>query len=73
MWQAAFCNKEESFEYVVKPFGWTNAPALFQKMIHTSFKDIKECNWYLHDIPVHGGNTEFENQVIVKKVLQQYA
>ena len=54
------------------PFGLTNAPASFQEMMHTIFKDIEECIWYLDDILIYGGNTEAEHEAIVEKVLQQY-
>ena len=36
-WKTAFRAKQGLFEYIVMPFGWTNAPALFQEMMDTIF------------------------------------
>ena len=52
-------------------FGLTNAPASFQEMMDTIFKDMEGCIWYLNDILIYGGDTEAEHQAIVEKVLQQ--
>ena len=53
------------------PFGLTKAPASFQEMMDTIFKDMEGCILYLDDILIYGGNTEDEHQAIVEKVLQQ--
>ena len=70
-WKTAFRTKQGLFEYPVMPFSLTNAPASFQEMMDTIFKDMEECIWYVDDIPIYGGNTKAEHQAIVKKVLQQ--
>jgi len=53
------------------PFGLANAPATFQEMMDTIFKDIEGCIWYLHDILIYGGNSEEEHQQLVEQVLHQ--
>ena len=53
------------------PFGWTNAPATFQEMMDTIFKDAEGCVWYMDDILIYGATTEAEHQAGVEKVLQQ--
>ena len=52
------------------PFSLTNAPASFQEMMDTIFKDMEECIWYLDDILTYGSDTEAEHQAIVEKLLQ---
>ena len=52
-------------------FSLTNAPASFQEMKHTIFKDMEGCIWCLDDILIYGGDTKAEHQAIVEKVLQQ--
>ena len=54
------------------PFRPTIAPSLFQEIMHTVFQDMEGCIWYCDDILIDHDNAEAENQVIVKKVLQQY-
>ena len=51
-------------------FGLTNAPATFQEMMDTIFKDEGRCVWYMDDILIYGGTTEAEHQPFVDKVLQ---
>ena len=70
-WKTAFRTKEGLFEYTVMPFGLTNAPVSFQEMMHTIFKDIEGCIWYLDNILIYSADTEAEHQAIVEKVLQQ--
>ena len=53
-------------------FSLTNAPASFQEIIDTIFKDMDGCIWYFDDILIYGGNTEAEHQATSEKVLQQY-
>ena len=68
--KTAFCTKQGLFEYIVIPFGLTNAPASFQEMMDTIFKDMEGCIWYLDDILIYSGNTEAAHQAIVGKILQ---
>jgi len=52
-------------------FGLTNAPATFQEMMGTIFKDIEGYIWYLNNIPIYEGDSEEEHQQLVEQVLQQ--
>ena len=52
------------------PFELTNAPATFEEMMHTLFKDMEGYVWYLDDILIYVVHTEEEHQKIVQKVLQ---
>ena len=66
-----FSTKQELFEYAVMPFGPTNTPASFEKMMYTIDKDIERYIWYLDNILIYGSNTEGDHRAIVEKVLQQ--
>ena len=60
-WKRAFRTKKVLFEYTVIPFGLMNAPATFQQMMDTMFKDEEGCVWYMYDILIYGGQTEAEH------------
>ena len=60
-WKTAFCTKLGLFQYIGMLFGLTNAPALFQEMIHTIFKGIEGYIWHVNTILIYGGNTEAEH------------
>lgn len=51
-WKTAFRTRYGHFEYLVVPFGLTNAPATFQSYLHTALYDILDvcCVVYLDDI-----------------------
>ena len=70
-WKTAFHTKQGLFECTMMLLGLTNAPASFQEMMDTIFKDMEGCIWYLVDIRIYGGDTEAEHQAIVEEVLQQ--
>ena len=53
--------------------GLTSVLALFQKMMDSILKDMKEGIQYLDNIFICGGNAEVEYQAIVESELQQYA
>ena len=57
--------------YTGMTFGFTNAPASFQEIMDTIFKDMGGCIWYLDDFLNYGSDTEAEHQAVVEKVLQQ--
>jgi len=42
-WKTTFRTKKGLFEYTVMPFGLMNAPASFQEMMDTIFKDVEGC------------------------------
>ena len=70
-WKTAFRTKQGLFEYALISFALTNAPASFQEMIDSIFKDMEGCIWYLDDMLICGGITDTEHQAIVEKVLLQ--
>ena len=72
-WKTAIHTKQGLFEYIVMAFVLTNAPATFQEMRDTIFKDMEGCIWNLDNILIYGGDTKAEHQAIVEKVLQQCA
>ena len=41
-------------------------------MMHTIFKGMEGCIWYLDDVVIYAGDIEDVHQAIVQKVLQQY-
>ena len=53
------------------PFVLTNAPATFQEIMDTLFKDDEGCVWYMDDILIYGGTIEAEHLAFIEKVLQQ--
>ena len=70
-WKIGFRTKNGLFEYTVMPFGLTKAPATFQEMMHTIFKDEEGYVWYMYDTLIYGRTTEAEHRAFVEKVLQQ--
>ena len=70
-WKTAFHTKQGLFEYAMMPFGLSRAPASFQEIMNTIFKDMEGCIWYFDDILIYGGNTKAERQAIVDRVLHQ--
>lgn len=56
--KTAFRTKSGSFEYTVVPFGLTNAPAVFQRVMNHALSDLlgKTCIVYLDDILVFSRN-----------------
>ena len=68
-WKTAFHAKQGLFKYTVMPFSLINAPASFEEMMYTIFKDMEGCIRYLEKIVVYGGNTEAKQQAKVGKVL----
>lgn len=50
--KTAFTIDEGHFEFVVLPFGLTNAPATFQRYMNQLLRDIKESKCYIDDILV---------------------
>ncbi|EDN06339.1 hypothetical protein HCAG_02942 [Histoplasma mississippiense (nom. inval.)] len=71
-WKTAFRTRYGHFEYLVLPFGLTNAPATFQSYINKALSDILDvyCVAYLDDIVIYS-NTLDEHVAHVKNVLEQ--
>ena len=56
IWKGAFLTNCRLFEPVVLPFGMCNAPASFQAMTNSIFRDFIDKGWltvYMDDIIVH--------------------
>ncbi|KAH6597038.1 hypothetical protein BASA50_004797 [Batrachochytrium salamandrivorans] len=68
--KTAFITKYGQFEFLVMPFGLANAPAQFQRMMNTLFRDSigKFVLVYLDDIVVYSENLE-KHKEHVKSVL----
>jgi hypothetical protein len=69
-WKTAFRTRYSHFEYLVVPFGLTNAPAIFQSHINRVLSDLLDicCIVYLDDILIFSKNEE-EHVKHVKMVL----
>ena len=54
-WKTAFRTKYGLFEYLVIPFGLTNAPAIFQRMVNNIFREYFDVFiiYYLNDILIY--------------------
>jgi len=69
-WKTAFRTQEGHFEYLVMPYGLTNAPASFQRMINNVLREYtdKFVVVYLDDILIYSKTYE-EHVQQVHKVL----
>ena len=71
-WKTAFNMPTGHWEYLVMPFGFTNAPAVFQTLANDVLRDMlnKSMFVYLNDILVFSKSQE-EHKTQVCKVLQR--
>ena len=71
-WKTAFRTRYGHFEYLVVPFGLTNAPAAFQAYINRALSDLVDriCVVYLDDILIYSRTTE-DHIEHVKTVLER--
>jgi hypothetical protein len=72
-WKTAFRTKYGLYEYLVIPFGLTNAPASFQRWMNEILSDYLDvfCIAYLDDILIYSDNLEQHRQhvkMILKRV-----
>jgi Reverse transcriptase (RNA-dependent DNA polymerase) len=60
-----------SFEFLVMPFGVTNAPSVFQALVNTIFRDLADeyVMFYLDDILIYS-NTPDSHKQHVQEVLR---
>ncbi len=63
-WRTTFCTRYGHLEYVVMPFGFTNAPVVFQHFMNDDFReyldDFVVC--YIDDIFICSKNFEEHEQ-----------
>ena len=71
-WKTAFITRYGLYEYLVTPFGLTNAPAYFQDFINSTLHDILDeyCSAYLDDVIIYSRTRE-EHDRHVREVLQR--
>ncbi|CDO69315.1 hypothetical protein BN946_scf184976.g34 [Trametes cinnabarina] len=71
-WKTAFRTRYGSFEWLVMPFGLSNAPAAFQRFVNEVFVDLLDVCVvvYLDDILIYSNSLE-EHRQHVKEVLRR--
>jgi hypothetical protein len=71
-WKTAFRTRYGLYEFLVVPFGLSNAPATFQDMINHIFKDMIDLGLLasIDDLLIYA-KTEEEHDGIVKEVLRR--
>ncbi|XP_063800275.1 uncharacterized protein LOC134968692, partial [Pseudophryne corroboree] len=71
-WKTAFNTRDGHYEYLVMPFGLSNAPAVFQHFVNEIFRDIlyRHVVVYLDDILIFANDLE-EHRFWVKEVLSR--
>ena len=72
--KTAFVFNNELYEWKVMPFGPTNAPAYFQKVMHDVFGDLDFVSVYMDDITVYSESPkqhQLHLQTVFKR-LQEY-
>jgi len=70
-WKMAFRPRQGLYQYLVVPFGLTNAPAGFQKFVNRILAPYLDdfCTAYIDDISVYSATME-EHRIQVQKVLE---
>jgi len=63
-WRITFCTLYGHFEYVVMPFGFTNAPTIFQHLMNDDFREYLDdfMVYYIDDIFICSKNFEEHEQ-----------
>lgn len=71
-WKTTFCTRYGSFEWLVMPFGLSNAPAAFQRYMNKIFADMLDVCVivYLDDILIYSDDMS-QHQTHVKEVLRR--
>ena len=71
-WKMAFYTRYSLFEWLVMPFGLSNAPLAFQRFMSDIFSDVLDVFVviYLDDILIYSDNMD-DHKKHVKKVLKR--
>jgi len=71
-WKTAFRTRYGLFEWLVMPFGLSNAPSAFQRFINDIFSDVLDIFVviYLDDILIYSDNMD-DHKKHVKEVLKR--
>jgi len=71
-WKMAFYTRYSLFEWLVMPFGLSNAPLAFQRFMNDIFSDVLDVFVviYLDDILIYSDNMD-DHKKHVKKVLKR--
>jgi len=71
-WKTAFCTRYSSFEWLVMPFGLSNALSAFQHFMNDIFSDVLDIFVviYLDDILIYSDNMD-NHKKHVKEVLKR--
>ena len=63
---SAFVTPDGLYQYKVMPFGMKNAPATFQRMIHSLLRHLEGCEAYIDDVIIYS-NTGDDHLRIMRK------
>ena len=63
---SAFVTPDGLYQYKVMPFGMKNAPATFQRMIHSLLRHLEGCEAYIDDVIIYS-NTWDDHLRIMRK------
>lgn len=55
---SAFVTTDGLYQYKVMPFGMKNAPATFERFIHSLFQDLEGCEAYIDDVIIYSKTWE---------------
>ena len=66
----AFITPDGLYRYTRVPYGLASASSLFQRMMHTIFKDVKGVCYFQDDIIIHA-NSQSEHDQILRTVLSK--
>ena len=71
-WKMAFYTRYGLFEWLIMPFGLSNAPLAFQRFMNDIFSDVLDVFVviYLDDILIYSDNMD-DHKKHVKKVLKR--